>query len=118
MATTLPTISRLRSAVETRDATSLKSFYASDAVLTIIDNDNPPSRPRRLNGKREIDAFLDDLYGRDMTHRLEFGVADGMALAFVQSCHYGDGTQAVAATAAELSPAGIVRQTTVQAWDN
>jgi hypothetical protein len=113
-----PTISSLRTAVENRDAKSLKSLYADDAVLTIIDNDNPPSRPRTITGATDIGAFLDDVYSRDMTHTLESGVVDGKTMAFVQGCRYGDGTRVIASSLAELGPKGIVRQTTVQAWDN
>jgi hypothetical protein len=113
-----PTIDGLRRAIETRDAKSLKSYYADDAVLTIIDNDNPPSKPRTISGAKEIGAFLDDVYSRDMTHSLEMGVIDGKRLAFVQGCQYGDGTRVVASSTAELGPKGILRQTTVQAWDS
>ena len=113
-----PTITSLRSAVENRDAQSLKSLYADDAVLTIIDSDNPPSRPRTIRGGKEIGEFLDDVYSRDMTHTIESGVMDGNTLAFVQGCRYGDGTRVIASSLAELGPKGIVRQTTVQAWDS
>jgi ketosteroid isomerase-like protein len=46
---TATTISDPRHAVENRDAASLEAMYADDAVLTIIDTDNPPSRPRTIN---------------------------------------------------------------------
>jgi hypothetical protein len=115
---TTPTIDGLRKAVEARDASSLKSYYADDAVLTIIDSDNPPSKPRMISGAKEIGAFLDDVYSRDMTHTIEMGVLDGKRLAFVQGCRYGDGTRVIASNTAELGPKGIVKQTTVQAWDN
>lgn len=118
MSHTAPTISELRKAVEGRDAASLKSLYAADAVLTIIDNDNPPSKPRVIRGADEIGAFLDDVCSRDMTHTVEMGVVDGKMLAFVQGCTYSDGTRVVASNTAELGPKGIVKQTTVQAWDN
>jgi hypothetical protein len=113
-----PTIEELRRAIETRDSRSLKSFYANDAVLTIIDNDNPPSKPRTISGAREIGEFLDDVCSRDMTHKLEMGVNDGKRLAFVEGCKYGDGTRVIASSTAELGNKGIVRQTTVQAWDS
>ena len=99
MTNTKLTINGLRKAVETRNAASLKSYYADDAVLTIID-------------------FLDDVYSRDMTHTVEMGLIEGNSLAFVQGCKYGDGTRVIASSTAELGPKGIVRQTTVQAWDN
>ncbi|NJM29146.1 MAG: SnoaL-like domain-containing protein [Rhizobiales bacterium] len=113
-----PTIPELRRAVETRDSKSLKALYADDAVLTIIDTDNPPSRPRTISGAKEIGAFLDDVYSRDMTHTVDVGVVDGKQLAFVESCTYDDGTRVIASCTAELGPKGIVRQTIVQAWDS
>ena len=118
MSNNVPTIAGLRRAVEERDAASLKALYDADAVLTIIDNENPPSKPRVIRGAREIGDFLDDVYSRDMTHTVELGLVDGKALAFVQGCTYGDGTRVIASSTAELGPRGILKQTTVQAWDS
>ncbi|MFN0192648.1 MAG: nuclear transport factor 2 family protein [Aestuariivirga sp.] len=115
---TATTITDLRRAVENRDSTRLKAMYADDAVITIIDTDNPPSRPRKISGARDIGAYLDDVYSRDMTHTVDGGVVDGKQLAFVESCIYDDGTRVIASCTAELSPKGIVRQTIVQAWDS
>lgn len=113
-----PSIGSIRRAVEARDSASLRALYADDAVLTIIDHDHPPNRPRTIAGAEAIGAFLDDVYSRDQAHSLEMGVAGATALAFVEGCLYGDGSRSVAASVAELGPRGIVRQTTVQAWDN
>ena len=113
-----PTIDSIRKAVETRDAKSLKALYAANATLTIIDNDNPPSKPRTLRGAVEIGSYLDDVYSRDMKHTLESGVADSRHLAFIEGCSYPDGTHVIASAMAELGPTGIVKQTVVQAWDN
>jgi len=113
-----PTIAGIRKAVETRDAESLKALYAANAIVTIIDTDNPPSKPRTIKGAKEIGCFLDDVYGRDMKHTLEHGVADGKHLAYVEGCSYPDGTHVIASTMAELGTHGIVNQTIVQAWDN
>ena len=33
-------------------AAALAGFYADDAVVRIIDRDNPPSKPRNLEGKK------------------------------------------------------------------
>lgn len=118
MTSHVPTIEGLRKAVEARDAASLKSYYADNAVLTIIDADNPPSKPRRLNGAAAIGEFLDDVYSRDMTHTVDAGLLDGKRLAFVEGCRYPDGTRVVASNMAELGPMGIVNQTVVQAWDS
>ena len=112
------TIDGIRKAVETRDAQSLKALYSAQAVMTIIDTDNPPSKPRKIKGAKEIGIFLDDVYSRDMKHTIDFGVVDGNHLAFTEGCQYPDGTHVIASTTAELGPDGIVNQTTVQAWDS
>ena len=118
MGHTSPTIANIRKAVETRDANSLKDLYAADAVLTIIDTNNPPSKPRTLTGAKEIGIYLDDVYGRDMKHTIDFGVIDDKHLAFIEGCKYPDGTHVIASTTADLGPNGIVSQTIVQAWDS
>jgi hypothetical protein len=118
MTSIAPTIPELRRAVETRDAKSLKALYASDAVISIIDTDNPPSRPRTISGAKDIGAYLDDVYSRDMKHTVDSGVVDSKQLAFVESCIYDDGTRVIASCTAELGSNGIIRQTIVQAWDS
>lgn len=111
----LPSLEALRSAVERRDAAGMKSLYARDAVITIIDAINPPSRPRVIRGAEEIGRYLDDVCGRDMTHELDGGVIAGNRLAFLERCTYADGMRVAASCTAELGLGGIVRQTTVQA---
>lgn len=39
-------VAGLKRAIEGRDAKTLASFYHANAVLQIIDRENPPSRPR------------------------------------------------------------------------
>jgi ketosteroid isomerase-like protein len=112
------TISGLREAVESCNAASLKSFYAPDAVVTIIDSDNPPSNPRTIRGSEEINAYIDDVCNRDMTHNLEMGIMRDGSLAFVQGCKYSDGSRVIASNTAEVGPLGITKQTIVQAWDS
>ncbi len=112
-----PSISALRKAVESRDTAGMKALYAPDAVLTIIDSINQPSRPRVIKGATEIASYIEDVCGRDMTHKLEHGVIDGDKIAFLERCTYPDGVRVVASCTAEFGPGGIVRQTTVQAWD-
>jgi ketosteroid isomerase-like protein len=112
-----PSIAGLRRAIEGRDAKTLASFYAPDAVLRIIDQTHPPSGPMELRGKDAITAYYDDVCGRAMTHRVEFGVAEGDRLAFTQGCAYPDGKQVFCSATLELADGKIVRQTAVQAWD-
>jgi hypothetical protein len=107
----------LKRAIEGRDAKTLSGFYAEDALLRIIDRDNPPSRPRELKGRPAIAAYYDDVCGRAMSHRIESGIANGEALAFTQACSYPDGTKVFCSAMLDIADGKIVRQTAVQAWD-
>src|SRR5581483_2201485 len=111
------TIAALKRAIEGRDAATLSGFYANDALMRIIDRDNPPSRPREIRGKDAIAAYYDDVCSRAMTHKLESSAAEGDHLAFTQACAYPDGTRVFCAAMLELTGGKIRRQTVVQAWD-
>ena len=110
-------INELKHAIESRNAAGLLALYADDAVMRIIDRDNPPSRPRELAGRAAIGAFYDDVCSRAMTHKVEAGVADGQRLAFTEACAYPDGTRVFCSAMIELANGKIARQTNVQAWD-
>src|SRR6267378_755778 len=105
------TVARLKRAIESRKAAALAGFYADDAVVRVIDRDNPPSKPRDLEGKSAISAYFEDVCGRDMTHKVENGVAVGNRLAFTQSCAYPDGTKVFCSAMVELQGGKIARQT-------
>jgi ketosteroid isomerase-like protein len=47
-------IDRLRSAIESRDAATILTWYGDDAVLTVIDRDHPPSSPAFHRGRGAI----------------------------------------------------------------
>lgn len=111
-------IATLKRAIEERDARTLTALYADDAVMRVIDRDNPPSRPRELKGKNAIAAYYDDVCSRAMTHRVESAAADGDRLAFTQACAYPDGVRVYCAAMLEISGGKISRQTVVQAWDS
>jgi hypothetical protein len=111
------TIPALRQAIEGRDAATLAGFYADDAVLQIIDQQNPPSRPREIRGRGAISAYFDDVCGRTMTHRVASGVIEGNLLAFTQDCTYPEGNRVFCSAMVELADGKIARQMAVQAWD-
>jgi len=110
-------IPALRRAIESRDGPALAAFYGKDAVMQIIDSQNPPSSPREIRGQAAIAAYFDDVCGRAMTHRVEFGVESGDRLAFTQACAYPDGKRVFCAATLELADGKIERQIAVQAWD-
>ena len=111
------TIAGLKRAIEGRKASALAGLYADDAVVQVIDRDNPPSNPRNLEGKSAIASYFDDVCGRDMTHKVESGVVLGNRLAFTQSCAYPDGTKVFCSAMIDLKAGKIARQVVVQAWD-
>ena len=40
----------IKKAIEGRDGKLLSSFYADDALVRVIDRNNPPSKPREIRG--------------------------------------------------------------------
>ena len=107
----------LKAAIEGRDGKMLASFYTDDAVVRVIDRNNPPSKPREIRGRQAIATFWDDICSRAMTHKVDATIAEGDRLAFTQACAYPDGTRVFCAAILDLSDGRIVRQTVVQAWD-
>jgi hypothetical protein len=107
----------LTRAIEARDADAIVARYDSDAVLTVLDRDHPPSAPLTLRGDEEIAAYYRDVCGRNVEHHVSGIVTDGAELAFQQDCRYPDGGRVVCVTVAHLADGRIVGQTVVQAWD-
>lgn len=107
----------LKQAIEGRDGKMLSSFYADDAVLKVIDRNNPPSRPREIRGRDAITTFWDDVCGRAMTHDVDVTVSEGDRMAFTEACAYPDGTRVFCAAMLELKDGKIANETMVQAWD-
>lgn len=107
----------IKQAIEGRDGKLLSSFYADDALVRVIDRNNPPSKPREIRGSAAISTFWDDICSRAMTHKVDTTIAEGDNLAFTQACAYPDGTKVFCAATLELKNGLIARQTVVQAWD-
>jgi ketosteroid isomerase-like protein len=110
-------LERFTRAAEERDAATQLSMYGADAVVTVVDKLTQPGSPRILRGREEIRAWLEDMYGRDMTHAVQHTVSDAGGAAYTQACRYPDGTNVLCATVIELAGDAIVRQTAVQVWD-
>ncbi|WP_077797197.1 nuclear transport factor 2 family protein [Streptomyces sp. JHA26] len=110
-------IEALRRGIEEETAETLLSLYADDAEVRIVDRYTQPSSPKVLHGRDEIAELLDDVYSRDMTHRLENCVVQGDQAAFTESCAYPDGARVLAESMMSLRDGKIVRQTMIQAWD-
>ncbi|MGV9252718.1 nuclear transport factor 2 family protein [Streptomyces sp. NPDC003697] len=120
MATTPPPTldtETLRRCIEGDSAADLVSLYADDAEVRIVDRTAQPSHPKVLQGRAQIGSMLDDVYSRDMTHRLERCVVQGDQAAFVESCQYADGVRVLAESMLSLRDGRISEQVMIQAWD-
>jgi hypothetical protein len=110
-------LDRFTRAAEERDAATQLSMYGPDAVVTISNKISQPGSPRVLRGREEIKAWLEDMYGRDMTHSVKHRVLDDGGAAFTQACRYPDGTNVLCATVIELDGGVISGQTVLETWD-
>jgi SnoaL-like domain len=108
---------RFARAAHERDAATQLSMYGPQATVTIVDRNTQPSSPRVLRGQAEIKGWLDDMYGRDMTHEVGHTVSDAAGAAYTQACRYPDGTRVLCATVIELEEGQVARQSVIQVWD-
>jgi hypothetical protein len=90
-------------------------MYGPDA--TVIDKMTQPGSPRVLDTRGQIKAFLEDLFGRDMTHKVTHRLSDENGAAYTLACCYPDATNVLCATLIELDGGQISDQTVVHVWD-
>jgi hypothetical protein len=107
----------LRRGIEGNTGNTLLALYADDAEIRIIDRDSQPSHPKVLHGRPAIAELLDDVYSRDMTHKLEQCIIQGDHAAFTESCEYADGVRVLAESMITLREGKIAEQIMIQAWD-
>jgi len=110
-------LDRFARAAEERDAATQLSMYGPDAVVTINNKISQPGAPRVLSTRGEIQTWLEDMYGREMTHMVRHRVLDETGAAYTQACRYPDGTNVVCATVIELEGGVISGQTVLEVWD-
>jgi SnoaL-like domain len=115
--TTAFDLAALKRAIESRDAAAQVAMYAPDAEVRLVDRIATPGAPRVLRGREEIAGWIEDVCGRDMTHRVEREVVAGERAAFTEACRYADGTNVLCATVLDLRDGLIAGQVAVQAWD-
>jgi hypothetical protein len=104
-------------AIEGRDPSLLISLYREDCEHILINRNAPPSRPIVLRGRAAVAAMWEEDCGRDMTHRVESIIATHDRLAFYMTCQYPDGTRVAGMGTSELQDGVIVRETTIECWD-
>lgn len=104
-------------AIEGRDPALLIGLYREDCEHVLINRNAPPSRPVVLRGRDAVAAMWEEDCGRDMTHRVESIVIAEDRLAVHMTCQYPDGTRVAVMGFAELVDGRILRETTMECWD-
>ncbi|WP_128436545.1 nuclear transport factor 2 family protein [Streptomyces cyaneus] len=107
----------LRRGIEGQTPETLLSLYTDDAELRVVNRNAQPSHPKVLHGRGEISDMLDDVYSRNMTHKLEGCVIQGDRAAYSESCEYADGVRVLSESMITLRDGKISRQILIEAWD-
>jgi len=110
-------IEAMSRAIEERDAATQLEMFAENAEVVAYDKDHPPASPQTARGKDEIGKVLDDVFSRDMKHRVFGAVVSGDRAAYGIECEYPDGNRVTCAALLDLRDGKIVRQVGLQAWD-
>jgi ketosteroid isomerase-like protein len=108
----------LRRGIEGQNTAAILSLYADDAEMRVVDRNTQPSHPKVMHGREQIREMLDDVYSRDMTHKLEQCVVQGDHVAFTESCQYPGGAKVLASSMISLRDGKIVDHTLLQEWDD
>ena len=107
----------LTRAIEGRDAELAASVYADDCELLIINRNYPPSKPLVRKSRSQILDLYKDVCSREMTHKITGTVVGEEGFALRESCLYPDGCRVVSQVIVELRDGKIVRQFSVDCWD-
>ena len=106
-----------RRAIEKSEATALADLYADDAEVRIVNRNSPPSSPFVLRGKEAVAEYLSDSCGNGAGHHVENEVLGEGRVAFNEAREYPDGTRILAATTLGIKDGWIVREVSVEVWD-
>jgi hypothetical protein len=108
---------QLREAVERRDGDAIAALLAEDVEVVQYDKRNPPSSPRTLRGRVEVEPFLQDVYSRELTHDIGDEVVGNRRFSYNEYCRYPDGNRVIASWSID-APDGLIRKAVVQqTWD-
>ena len=77
----------LRSGYRDRDAAKVTRAYAEDAECTIVNRNNPPSKPLVLRGRAAVERMVADICSREMTNEIA-AVVVGEARSLSRQCRY------------------------------
>jgi ketosteroid isomerase-like protein len=104
-------------AIESQDTDTQLAAYADDAVLTVIDPDNPPSSPHLVSGKDAISTWLRGSCESNTVQRTARMIDGAGQIAYTVEQLNLDGTHEIATSMADISDGLITAQQTVLVWD-
>jgi hypothetical protein len=128
----------LKRAVEGGDRDALTALYADDVEFIGYSKNNMPSRPLRFSGRDSIDRELKEVFEREPERQKagypeptfpwvgEFGpqrqtIVDEVVgedrFSYMMVCDYGQGLQLVSASTAYVQDGRIIREITLETWD-
>jgi len=107
----------LREGYRARDAAMVASAYAEDAQCTIVNRNNPPSRPMVLRGRAALEEVVRDVCSREMTHDIGQATVGADSIAYRVECRYPDGCRVVALYLSTLEEGRIVSEFSIDCWD-
>lgn len=130
------TFETLRKALESGEGERAKSLYADDFVLVGYSQSNPPSAPLKVEGARNVERGLREVFERE-TERQRAGypapswptmpevesrtigneVIGDNRFSYIEECGLAGGGRVVAAVTCEVQDGVIVRETVVETWD-
>lgn len=107
----------LRQALETKDVELLLGLYDQSASARVVNQNTPPSRPFETSGWSELETYLRDFCGRDLTYEVGDEVIGDDRVSYTETCSYPDGTKVFTADYLELKDGSIVEHTILETWD-
>ena len=110
-------LAAIREGFRARDAARVASVYAENAVCTIVNRNNPPSRPMVLRGRAALLEVLRDTLAREMTHEITHVTMGEAGFAWRLECVYPDGCKVVGLYMSSLEGGLVVSEFSVDCWD-
>lgn len=108
---------RFRLAMETKDVGAWAACYAEDAEWLEYKHSYPPSAPRRMSGRGQIEAFLSRVRASGVTLRVSDEVVGAERAAFCLWCELADGRRIIEHIIVHFCHGQITRQVDVESWD-
>ena len=107
----------IRTGYRERDAAKVMSAYAENVEATVVNRNNPPSRPLVLRGHSALRRMVEDICSREMTHGIHGTLVGDGSIAYRVECRYPDGCNVVGLYMATLKDGLIVEEFSVDCWD-